>query len=496
MVPMSLPWMAAKIVLRPAADLRPHAGNARVHSAAQLEQIKASMLAFGFTNPLLVDEHDVLIAGHGRLEAALALDIPEVPAIVLRHLTPAQKDALRLADNRIAENATWDQALLRDALAGLQQTDEVDLLAIGFSQDEIGAILAAADEAVSDGDAPDEQDDVNGDKERHDGSAVTSAAGDDDDDPADAAPDPPRAAVTRPGDLWLLGEHRLLCGDSADADCVARLMSGERAALLFTSPPYGSQRNYTTGGIGDWDTLMRGVFQYAAGALTDEGQVLVNLGLTHRDHEWQPYWQCWIEWMRTIGWRRFGWYVWDQGPGLPGDWNGRLAPSFEFVFHFNRQARQANKIIPCKWAGDPLLMSGLRRADGTMSGNSHEGRPIQDFRIPDNVVRITRHKERGIETEHPAVFPVKLPAFLMETFSQPGDAVFEPFSGSGTALLAGQRTGRRVRAIELAPAYVDLAIARWRLLHPELPVTLDGDGRGYDVVAAERTAAMEASDAA
>ena len=91
---MSLPWMAAKIVLRPAADLRPHAGNARVHSAAQLEQIKASMLAFGFTNPLLVDEHDVLIAGHGRLEAALALDIPEVPAIVLRHLTPAQKDAL------------------------------------------------------------------------------------------------------------------------------------------------------------------------------------------------------------------------------------------------------------------------------------------------------------------------------------------------------------------------------------------------------------------
>ena len=493
---MSLPWMAAKIVLRPAADLRPHAGNARVHSAAQLEQIKASMLAFGFTNPLLVDEHDVLIAGHGRLEAALALDIPEVPAIVLRHLTPAQKDALRLADNRIAENATWDQALLRDALAGLQQTDEVDLLAIGFSQDEIGAILAAADEAVSDGDAPDEQDDVNGDKERHDGSAVTSAAGDDDDDPADAAPDPPRAAVTRPGDLWLLGEHRLLCGDSADADCVARLMSGERAALLFTSPPYGSQRNYTTGGIGDWDTLMRGVFQYAAGALTDEGQVLVNLGLTHRDHEWQPYWQGWIEWMRTIGWRRFGWYVWDQGPGLPGDWNGRLAPSFEFVFHFNRQARQANKIIPCKWAGDPLLMSGLRRADGTMSGNSHEGRPIQDFRIPDNVVRITRHKERGIETEHPAVFPVKLPAFLMETFSQPGDAVFEPFSGSGTALLAGQRTGRRVRAIELAPAYVDLAIARWRLLHPELPVTLDGDGRGYDVVAAERTAAMEASDAA
>ena len=113
---MTLPWMAAKIVLRPVGDLRPHAGNARLHSAEQLEQIKASMRAFGFTNPLLVDEADEVIAGHGRLEAATALGIAKVPVIVLRHLTSAQKDALRLADNRIAENATWDQALLRDAL--------------------------------------------------------------------------------------------------------------------------------------------------------------------------------------------------------------------------------------------------------------------------------------------------------------------------------------------------------------------------------------------
>jgi len=131
-------------------------------------------------------------------------------------------------------------------------------------------------------------------------------------------------------------------------------------------------------------------------------------------------------------------------------------------------------------------MSGLRRADGTMSGNSHEGRPIQDFRIPDNVVRITRHKERGIEVEHPAVFPVKLPAFLMETYANAGDLVLEPFSGSGTTILAGQRTGRRVRAIELAPDYVDLAIARWQILHPNIPVTLDGDGRSFVAIAEER----------
>ena len=488
---MTLPWMAAKIVLRPVGELRTHAGNARLHASGQIEQIKASMLAFGFTNPLLVDEDGVLIAGHGRLEAAQALGMAKVPVIVLRHLSASQKDALRLADNRIAENATWDQALLRDALAGLQEAGEVDLLAIGFSADEIGAILAAAHEAVTDGDAAAEPEGA-GDTAQGETAAADAEA----DDPADAEPEPPRAAVSRPGDLWLLGEHRLLCGDSTDAACVARVMGGERAALLFTSPPYGSQRNYTTGGIGDWDALMRGVFQHTGDALAEDGQVLVNLGLTHRDNEWHPYWQGWIEWMRSIGWRRFGWYVWDQGPGLPGDWNGRLAPSFEFLFHFNRQARQANKIIPCKWAGDPLLMSGLRRADGTMSGNSHEGRPIQDFRIPDNVVRITRHKERGIEVEHPAVFPVKLPAFLMETYVNADDLVFEPFCGSGTTLLAGQRTARRVRAIELAPAYVDLAIARWRQVHPDLPVTLHGDGRDYDAVAAERTKVMEAADAA
>ncbi|MCC6717649.1 MAG: site-specific DNA-methyltransferase [Acetobacteraceae bacterium] len=490
---MTVPWMAAKIVLRPVGELRAHGGNARLHSAEQIEQIKASMLAFGFTNPLLVDEDGVLIAGHGRLEAAQALGIAKVPVIVLKHLSPGQRDALRLADNRIAENATWDQALLRDALAGLQQAGEVDLLAIGFSQDEIGAILAAADEAVTDGDARDEQEGADADGE---GAPAVSGGDAEEDDPADDAPEPPRQAVARIGDVWCLGDHRLACGDSTDARCVARVMAGERAVLLFTSPPYGSQRNYTTGGIADWDALMRGVFQHAADALAADGQILVNLGLTHRDNEWHPYWQGWIEWMRTIGWRRFGWYVWDQGPGLPGDWNGRLAPSFEFLFHFNRQARQANKTVPCKWAGDPLLMSGLRRADGTMSGNSHEGRPIQEFRIPDNVVRITRHKERGIEVEHPAVFPVKLPAFAMEAFSQPGDLVFEPFAGSGTTILAGQRTGRQVRAIELAPAYVDLAIARWRQNHPDLLVTLDGDGWDYDAIAAERTAEQESAHAA
>jgi DNA modification methylase/ParB-like chromosome segregation protein Spo0J len=482
--------MAAKILLRPVAELRAHPGNARLHGAEQLEQIKASMLAFGFTNPLLVDEAGMLIAGHGRLAAAASLGLEKVPVIVLRHLSAAQKEALRLADNRIAENATWDQALLRDALASVQAAAEIDLASLGFSADELGALMAAAESAVTDGDAPEE---VHAAQPGVPAPHVGSAEQDDAEDPADAATEQPRQVITRAGDLWHLGDHRLLCGDSTDAASVARVMSEDRAALLFTSPPYGNQRDYTTGGVSDWDALMQGVFAHLGAALRPDAQVLVNLGLIHRESEWQPYWQSWLDWMRARGWRRFGLYAWDQGPGQPGDWNGRLAPAFELLFHFNREARQPNKIVPCKWAGDPLPMTGLRRPDGTMSGCTHEGRPIQPFRVPDSVLRITRHKARGIETEHPAVFPVALPEFLMRAYTDEGEVVFEPFAGSGTTILAGQRTGRRVAAIELASAYVDLAIARWRMLHPDLPVTLDGDGRDYDSIAAART---EVADAA
>jgi len=276
-----------------------------------------------------------------------------------------------------------------------------------------------------------------------------------------------------------------------DAAAVARVMAGERAALLVTSPPYGNQRDYTTGGVGDWDALMQGVCRHLADSMAEDGQLLVNLGLIHRDGEWQPYWQGWLDWMRAQGWRRFGLYAWDQGPGLPGDWNGRLSPAFEFVFHLNRVPRKPNKIVPCRWAGHVNdSHGGMRSKDGTVGDWCHAGQPVQEMRIPDSVLRITRHKARGIETEHPAVFPVALPAFLMEAYADPGAVVFEPFAGSGTTILAGQRTGRRICAIELAPAYVDLAIARWRNLHPDLPVMLDGDGRSYEVVAAERSEAM------
>ncbi len=486
---MQRAWPADAVERRPVATLLPYARNARTHSEEQVAQIAAAIREWGWTVPVLVDEAGQLIAGHGRVLAAKALGLLDVPAMVARGWSEADKRAYALADNKLTLNAGWDADLLKGELFELR-SEGFDLGLTGFGADEVAGLLGdLAEVAATD---TGESAEASGG-----GSGIgMGAAVEGDEDPADAEPVPPRQAVVQPGDLWLLGEHRLLCGDSTDAACVARVLGADRAALLFTSPPYGNQRAYTTGGISDWDTLMQGVFQHLPAILAEDGQALVNLGLIHRYGEWQPYWQGWVEWMRAQGWRRFGLYAWDQGPGLPGDWNGRLAPAFELVFHFNRKSRQPNKIIPCKWAGTENKGSGLRAADGEVKAYTHAGLPVQEMRIPDSVLRITRHKGRGIETEHPAVFPVALPELLLQSYANLGDAVFEPFAGSGTTILAGQRTGRKVRAIELAPAYVDLAIARYRMVFPELKVTLDGDGRDYDAVAAERATTPEPARAA
>jgi DNA modification methylase len=230
---------------------------------------------------------------------------------------------------------------------------------------------------------------------------------------------------------------------------------------------------------------MRGVF--AQLPMADDGQVLVNLGLIHRDNEVIPYWDGWLSWMRQQGWRRFAWYVWDQGPGMPGDWQGRLAPSFEFVFHFNRSSRKPNKIVPCKHAGQESHLradgssTAMRGKDGEVGGWTHKGQPTQDTRIPDSVIRVMRHKGKiGQDIDHPAVFPVALPEFAIEAYTDAGDIVFEPFGGSGTTMLAAQRTGRICRSVEIAPEYVDVAIKRFQQNHPGVPVTLLATGQSFD----------------
>ncbi|MFC3118928.1 ParB N-terminal domain-containing protein [Jhaorihella thermophila] len=219
-----------KIVQRPLASLTPYAGNPRTHSEEQIAQIAASIAEFGFTNPILADGKGVIIAGHGRLLAAQRLGLEKVPVITLGHLTEAQRRALVIADNKIAENAGWDEELLRAELRALEDMD-FELELTGFSDLELDELLA----------------DLDGEDDPETGRAPI------------VVPEPPRNPVSRTGDLWILGDHRLLCGDSTNDDDVRRLMNGERAVLFATDPPYlvdydGS--NHPTRNK-DWSQILR-----------------------------------------------------------------------------------------------------------------------------------------------------------------------------------------------------------------------------------------------
>lgn len=467
------PAMASRIEMWPLDRLKPYQRNARTHSDTQVAQIAASIVEFGFTAPLLVSEDGCILAGHGRLAAARKLYLDAVPVVVLDHLTPTQRRAYILADNQLALQAGWDQELLAVELADLSAAG-FDLALTGFSDDELADLLGDIEDA-----------------ERADEAAPIAEPED------EHIPDAPATPVSQPGDIWQLGIHRLICGDSTDPAVVAALMTDDQARLCFTSPPYGQQRDYTQG-IADWDALMRRVF--ANLPMAGDGQVLVNLGLIHRDNEVIPYWDGWIGWMRTQGWRRFGWYVWDQGPGMPGDWQGRFAPSFEFIFHFNRQSRKPNKIVPCKHAGQDSHLradgssTAMRGKDGEVGGWTHAGQPTQDYRIPDSVIRVMRHKGKiGRDIDHPAVFPVALPEHILLAYSDPGDIVFEPFGGSGTTILAAQKTNRVARAIELAPSYTDVAVKRFQQNHPDISVTLLATGKTFAEVESERLENTDAS---
>jgi DNA modification methylase len=464
-----------RVEYRKIDTLIPFARNPRTHSEAQIAKLASSIVEFGWTQPILVDGESGIIAGHGRLAAARKLDLVEVPVIELGHLTPTQKRAYVIADNRLALDAGWDEEMLSLELAELSDAG-YDMALTGFDDAEIERLLAS----ITDAPAPEDE-----------AGAGNESSNSDEDDIT-----PPRIVIARPGDVWQLGQHRLVCADSTDRQVIARLMAGEQAALLFTSPPYANQRHYTTGGIADWDALMQGVFGAAMHVMRADGQMLVNLGLVHRDNEWHPYWDGWLDWMRSQGWRRFGWYVWDQGVTVPGDWNGRLAPRHEFIFHFNRQSRKPNKIVPCKYAGqdvhlrsDGTSSGGLRSKDGERSGWNHEGQPTQDYRIPDSVITVMRQRgpiDREREIDHPAVFPLGLPKFVMEAFSNTGEIVFEPFAGSGTTILAGEACDRRVMAAELAPEYVDVAVIRWIKNHPDIVPVLEATGQTWDAIKTER----------
>lgn len=449
----------------PLDSLRPYTRNARTHSAAQIEKLKSSMLEFGWTVPMCVAGSE-MIAGHGRLLAAIALrdagrpipgnaDPALGPVVDLSHLSPTQRRAYVVADNRLALDAGWDNDLLAAELTGLK-LDGFDLGVIGFELPELSRLLGPADGQTDPDDVPDAE----------------------------------AVVISRPGDVWQLGQHRLMCGDSTEPRDLDQLMAGKLADLCFTSPPYAQQRDYKSGERVEWNGLMQGVF----GRLPVRGsaQLLVNLGLVYRESEWVPYWDGWIEWMRGQGWRRFGWYVWDQGFGLPGDWNGRLAPSHEFIFHLSRVTERPRKTRDKnpENVGTVRNVKGiLRDKSGTKQGISSPLTTAQATKIPDSVIRITRHTGglgKGLG-DHPAVFPVALAAEMLNAYSDHGQLAFEPFSGSGSQLVAAEREQRLCYAMEIAPAYVDVGVRRWQAYTGQ-PARLEQTGQTFTEVGAARAA--------
>jgi len=403
----------------PVADLIPYARNARTHSAAQVSQIAASIREFGFTNPILIDGERGVIAGHGRLLAARQLGLTEVPTLELSHLSPAQRRAYVLADNRLALSAGWDEELLRVELEELG-AEGFDLALTGFEPGEITALLAEPTTGLTD---PEE------------------------------IPSPPAMPVSRLGDVWLLGRHRLVCGDCTDAEVVQAALGGVRPHLMVTDPPYGVE----------YDPAWRNE------AL--EGSKTERTGKVLNDHraDWREAWAL-----------------------FPGDvayvWHGALhgstvADSLTACgFGIRAQVVWAKERLVLgrghyHWQHEPCWYAVRDGAKGHWAGDRKQ---TTLWSIPS--------RDQDADTVHGTQKPVACMRRPIENNSSPGQAVYEPFSGSGTTLIAAEMTGRACHAVELSPAYVDVSVLRWQAFAGQEAV-LEASGATYATIAAERAGA-------
>jgi DNA modification methylase len=410
-------WPADKVERWAVERLVPYARNARTHSEAQVAQIAASIHEWGWTVPVLVDEAGMLIAGHGRVLAARKLGLPEVPVIVALGWSEAQKRAYVLADNKLALNAGWDAELLRVELTDLRGMG-TDLGLIGFAEAEIADLFAVRNGGLTD---PDE------------------------------VPEPLVEAVSRPDDVWVLGRHRLVCGDSTDPSTVAQALHGSRPGLMVTDPPYGV----------DYDPAWR----HRAGVNRSR-----RIGKVANDDraDWR---EAWALFPGEVA------YIWHAALHA-----GTMAESLR-ACGFEIRAQ----II---WAKDRLVMGRGHyhwqhepcwyavKGTGHWAGDRKQTTLWQ-----------IANKAQDTNTVHGTQKPVACMRRPIENNSNPGQAVYEPFCGSGTSLIAAEMSGRACYAIELSPAYVDVAVRRWQAF-TGADATLEGDGRCFSAVAGERCPAV------
>lgn len=399
--------------------LIPYVRNSRTHSDAQVAQIAASIKEFGWTNPILVDGENGIIAGHGRLLAARKLGAKDVPVIELSHLTESQKRAYVIADNQLAMNAGWDTAMLTLELADLKDSD-FDLDLIGFDAKELEKLL--------------EPEQVDG---------LTDE---------DAVPDAPEEPKTKLGDIYQLGNHRLMCGDSTSIDAVEKLMDGKKAQFCFTSPPYADQREYNGGK--ELSTEHLATFIRTASGFCDF--FAVNLGLSRKDGEINQYWDDYIVEAKNCGLKLLSWNIWNREGmgGSIGNMTAMFPIEHEWIFVFGNDVKDINRTRDNKHGGESGK-STIRQKGGETTPNSwainKKGKIGTVF---------TCDFARG-KKEHPAMFPVEFPMGYIESCTNSNDVVYEPFGGAGSTMIACEKLGRQARLMELDPKYCDVIVKRW-----------------------------------
>ncbi len=390
-----------KTETRAIGALIPFARNSRTHSDEQVAQIAASIREFGWTNPILVDGVNGIIAGHGRLMAARKLGMEQVPVIVLDHLTDAQKRALVIADNKLALNAGWDMELLSSEIEGLGE-DGFDLSLLGFNEDELAALLVDKTEGLTD---------------------------------PDDIPEVPADPVSVLGDVWVMGKHRIVCGDSTDAEVFAKLLDGKQVSITFTSPPYNANAKF--------------------GSLHKS-----NMGPLYADNADNMESSEYISFARDV----LALCIANTSKHVFWNVNYNTNSRFEYI-------AQIIEFLPLLieqvcWKKDRVIpyQAGLRRFWEPIyifKTNPNSGNVGDDSICQDNFVEFAVNGEQKV-ADHRACFPIALVEWAINLDTKAGDAVLDPFSGSGSTILACERTGRSARAIELSPAYVDVAVKRWQ----------------------------------
>jgi DNA modification methylase len=416
---------AHELVKRNPADLRGYAGNARTHSEDQVRQIRAAMDEFGFTNPIaLKDDETTVGAGHARLEAALlAPPLKEVPTVVLRGLTEEQWAAYVLFDNKIALSSGWNEQILRLELGKLQ-TIGFNMSLTGFGNLEIKGLFARS-EGRSD---PEE------------------------------APEPPTIPVSRLGDLWVLGDHRIICGSSTDATTVERVLNHQKPHLMVTDPPYGVEYD------ADWRNK----------AMRADGAPIGGRAVGKVSNDDRADWrEAWALFPGEVA------YIWHAGVYAPVVAESLVATGFEIRSQIIwNKTNFAIGRGDYHWKHEPCWYAVRKGGKGHWAGDRKQT-TVWDIAKP-----------AKSETGHSTQKPIDCMRKPIENNSQPGDQVYEPFSGSGTTIIACQMTGRQCFAVELSPAYVDVAVKRWMEFTGQ-EAALE-DGSPWSQIVAARLADTEA----